>query len=59
MIENLTINQEEQRLEYAINGENTVCGDNGECHNIEKLELYEIMKGVIKNWNENNKDLQL
>lgn len=59
MIEDLIINQKEKRLEYAITGDRgIICGD-GECYYEEKLELYVLMKAVIKNWNESNRKLQL
>ena len=58
MIKNLTINQEMERLEYAVEND-FVCSSEGQCYPVEKLEVYHIMQGVIKNWNENNKELQL
>ena len=56
MIEGLVINQEKKRLEYI--SKDMVCGDNY-CGPIEKFEVYNILKGVVKNWNENNKETGL
>lgn len=57
MIKDLVINQEQARLEYTVDG-TIVCGDKG-CYNIEKLELYDLMLKVVKNWNANNPELPL
>ena len=58
MIKDLKINQEMERLEYAVEND-FVCTSEGQCYPVEKLEVYHIMQGVIKNWNECNKELQL
>lgn len=47
------------RLEYAVEKDDPMFCSNTDCYYLTKIKVYELMKGVIKNWNENNLDMKL